>query len=153
VAVADQRARVLGEVVTHAGDDVLGRLGPGQVEPLLVRRPLREVDVVVPQPRDQPSPVRVVLLDPEWTLQCMPDVLDHPLLDHQVDGPGPARPEPELHDPGVAEDEVGHAHTVVAPARIVPDVVVAFGCGNEPDRRGPSGSGGLGSRNGVAEAE
>src|SRR6185295_11243003 len=104
----------------------LGRLRAGEVETLPAGRPLREVDVVVPQTRDEPATVAVELLDPQRPLELVPDLLDRTLLHHHVDGPGPPRPLAELDDPDVAEHEVGHAHTVVAATGIVPDEMVAF---------------------------
>ena len=148
VAEADQRPGVCHEMVTHTHDDVLGRLRPGEVEPLPAGGPLREVDVVVPQARDQPAAAAVVLLDPEGLLQVVPDVLDRALLHHHVDRPGPPRPLPQLDDPDVAEHEVGHAPTVMAQVGLLPDVLVGFRRGNRPQRRGLPGH--TGSRAGMA---
>jgi hypothetical protein len=113
----DECSRVLGEVVAHPGDDVRRRLRTRQVEALRARGPLGEVHVVVPQPGDHPAALPVVLLDPERTVEVVPDVEHRALLDDDVDGSGPPRPPAELDDPDVAEHEVGHAHTVVACTR------------------------------------
>ena len=67
--------------------------------------------MLVPQPGDQPALVGVDLREPRWPGQVVVDVADPAGLDQHVDGPGPARPVPQLDDPRAPEQEV-HARNV-----------------------------------------
>ena len=136
MAPADQRPGVDGEPVAHPREGVVRRDRAGQVEPAGAGRPLREVDVVVPQARDRPAPLRVVLLDAGRPVERVPDLADGPLLDQDVDRTDPAAPPPQLDHSDTTEQEVGHGVTVVSPFSVVPDETVVKRAKWQPLRQG-----------------
>ena len=112
VAGGDEGAGAVAEPVADPGQGLGGRLRAGQVEPVATGGPLGQVDVRVPQPRDRPAPLRVVLLDPGGVVEPVPDLADGPLLDEHVDRADPPAPPPQLDHPDVTQDEVGHGPTL-----------------------------------------
>ena len=112
VAGGHERPRAGAEPVRDPSERLRGGLGAGQVEPVAAGGPLGEVDMGVPEARDQPAPLRVVLLDAGRMVEPVPDLADGPLLDEHVDRPDPPASAPQLDHPDVTQDEVGHGHTL-----------------------------------------
>src|SRR5690606_18478078 len=80
-------------------------------------RPLAEVDVGVPQPRDQPAPAGVDLLETGGSLQARPDLDDGAVLDQHVDGGVRDGHGADGHQAGAAQQEARHGGHAMRPGR------------------------------------